>query len=336
MQSADMRRSFRCTPFFHPLPLRGSQLMRKEGQWCILAPLLLTAEGFELRSRRVPRVSQPRMSTPKQILVEALPLIERIIRATCRGTMDVPRTEEFAGFVHLRLVEHNYKIIRAFRGQSSFGTYLTIVIKRLLKDYRDHEWGKWHASAEARRLGPLAIDLERLIVRDGCSIDEAFMALLPKYPGATRAKLEQLATRFPVRYRRKMTSLDERPEECELTDRLDSVSNAQTASLISKIVRDFIGRLPEQDQLLFQCRFEGEMPVPQIAKMLKQDAQFLYRRLRTHCEALRADLECAGIDAADVENLIGSDDAVLNFRPKTSERGPSNGGNSGAAPEEGP
>lgn len=248
--------------------------------------------------------------------------------------MDAAQLEEFTGYVHLKLIENDYAAIRAFRGRSGFGTYLTTVIARLLNDYRNHEWGKWHDSAEAKRLGDLAVELERLLVRDGRSLEEAFTVLLQKYPGATRESLEQLASRFPSRFRRRMVGLDQRPEPSEAGTADDVVANAQNAAIISSVVRDFIERLPAEDRLLFQLRFEGDMPVPQIAKSTGQDMQWLYRRLRTHFVGLREELERAGITAADVAKLVGADGTDLDFQLKSRKRRPSNDEDPGAAPEE--
>jgi RNA polymerase sigma factor (sigma-70 family) len=274
------------------------------------------------------------MPPPSDILLEHLPLVERIIRKVCGGRMDASHIEEFSGFVRLRLIENDYAILRAFIGRSSIGTYLTTVVARLLNDYRNHEWGKWHASAEAKRQGNLGLDLERLIVRDARPLNEAFRILLPDYPGITKAELEELAARFPKRHRRRMVGLDQRPEPSVASGAHDVVSDAETGALISKVVCAFIDRLPGKDQLLLQFRFEGDMTVPEIAKSLGEDAQSLYRRLRLRFAELREELEKAGVSLADAAKLIGSDGAVLDFKLKNKGRRPSNEDDPGAAPEE--
>lgn len=285
------------------------------------------------------RASPPSMQDWSEFLLEQLPLIERVIRTVCRGRrMDGPEIEEFAAVVRLRLVENNYAIIRKFKGRSSFGTYITTVVSRLLKDQRDRDWGKWRSSAEAKRLGPMAMDLERLLMRDQRTIDEAYVELAPQYPDITKPMLEQYASRFPVRHRRKLISLDECSDAITIPGE-GEVETAQTASVISSIVSRFIESLSKEDQLIFQLRFEGDMPVPQIARSLRQDTQLLYRRLRKHFEDLRIALEKAGIDARDVAKLAGSDGALLDFRLKSIDRRPSNGDENGdpeVAPEEGP
>ena len=273
------------------------------------------------------------MPSPSDFLLANLPLVRRVIRSVCHDTMDADEIDEFTGFVQLRLIENDYAIIRAFKGRSGFGTYLTTVVTRLLSDYRNHLWGKWHSSAEAKRQGPLAIEVERLIMRDGRSPDDALPVLLPKFPGTTKETLEQIVESLPKRRRRKFVGLDETKEPAR-EEPPAAVEQIQTGVLISRVVRAFIERLPREERLLFQLRFEGEMPVPQIAKSLKQDPQVLYRLLRTHLAGLRQELEKAGVHANDVASLIGSDDSLFDFDLKTPDKGPSSDGNGGADEED--
>jgi RNA polymerase sigma factor (sigma-70 family) len=264
------------------------------------------------------------MSKPSDTFLDQLPLIEQIIRALCRGRrMDATDAEEFEAFVKLRFIENDYAIIRKFEGRSSFGTFVTTVISRLLKDYRDQEWGKWRNSAETRRMGALAMDLERLLVRDMRSLDEAFAELSARHPGTTRAALEEISIRFRARHRPKMRSL----EECETTAVAPAaidMGKAQTVATISSIVSEFIQRLPKEDQLIFQFRFEEDMPVPRIALMLQLDMQSVYRRLRRHFAALRSALVKAGISEEDIDGLTGQDGALLDFELKKDDERPSN------------
>lgn len=292
--------------------------MRKKSGWCILAasPSCLS------------------MPSPSDILLANLPLVRRVIRSVCYGTMDADEIDEFTGFVQLRLIENDYSIIRAFKERSSFGTYLMTVVTRLLSDYRNHLWGKWHPSAEAKRQGMLAIEVERLIMRDRRLLEDALIVLLPKYPGTTKEMLEQIAASLPKRHRRKFVGLDETKDQPAVEESPAEVEQIQTGALISAVVRRFIERLPNEDQLLFYLRFECDMPVPQIARSLQQDQQVLYRLLRTHFAALRRELEKAGVKAADVASLIGSNDSLLDFALKTHDSGPSGDGNGGADEED--
>jgi len=98
------------------------------------------------------------------------------------------------------------------------------------------------------------------------------------------------------------------------------------AERISRVVNVFVRGLSRDDQVLFQLRFESDMPVPQIATALHQDAQALYRRLRAHMSGLRVALEVEGISAHDIARMTGSDAAILDFQLKSGGGRSSNDG----------
>ena len=74
--------------------------------------------------------------------------INEAISIICRK-YEMSRDEEkdFAQHVHLQLIENDYKILRAFKGNSCLKTYLHTVISRI---FIDQVRVKWHPSAEAR------------------------------------------------------------------------------------------------------------------------------------------------------------------------------------------
>src|SRR6266498_3959783 len=118
----------------------------------------------------------------RALLEENLELIERLIRFIARRQrLDESEWEEFSSVVKLRLVENDYAVIRKFEGRSRLSTFIAIVVKRMFLDYRIHDWGKWHASAEAKRLGDLAVELEQFLHRDGRTIDEVLPVLRARY-----------------------------------------------------------------------------------------------------------------------------------------------------------
>lgn len=260
------------------------------------------------------------MFEPSELLLRNLPEIERIITSICRRKgMDSDATEEFAAEVKLRLVEDDYAIIRAFQNRSSFNAYIAAVIRRLLLDQRNREWGKWRTSAEALRLGELCVALERALYRDGHSIDEAETLLAPKFPGITVAQLEELVIRLPVRMPRRKVDLQEAESLPAPEQEIDPV-HRDTARRLSRAVACFIDRLPEEDQLLLHLRFHVALTVAEIARALQVEQPPLYPRLYKLFALLRAELEKGGFRANDVEELIGADPTLLDFRLKT--RGP--------------
>lgn len=252
---------------------------------------------------------------PSETFLEKLPLVEQIIRSICRSRgMDAAEAEEFGAFVKLRLVDNDYAIIRAFKGRSSFGTFITTVVVRLVNDYRKHEWGRWRYSAEAKRLGPVAIDIETLLVRDERSADDAFAIIRSTYPELTREEFELIAAKLPARYHAKRVDISEAASVFQKPD--VAVHDRESAAHLSAIITAYIDALPKEDRLIFELRFESDMPVPQIAQSLHLDPQDLYRRLRRHLAELKDKLTANGMSASEVAELIGGDKALLDFHLK--------------------
>src|SRR5258708_6035165 len=148
----------------------------------------------------------PQTATPPESirLSVVLPVVDKILDRTCRR-LRREDAEDLASHVRLRLIENDHAILRRFGGRSSWRTYLTVVIRRLVVDYRTHSWGKYRPSAQARRLGPAGMKLERLIQRDGFTADEAIASLeIDLRVGRSRSELRRLESLLPpVRSRRR-------------------------------------------------------------------------------------------------------------------------------------
>jgi RNA polymerase sigma factor for flagellar operon FliA len=250
-------------------------------------------------------------------LLEAnLDLIEKVIRFTARRKrMDESEREEFASVVKLKLVENDYAVIRQYKGRSKLGTYVNTVVERMFLDYRIHHWGKWHTSAEAKRLGKLAVDLEQLLNRDGRSLEEALPMLRHQHPETTRETLKRIAERLPQRRaRRRMVDLSEAegvPVEQATDEPLMMAERQRASKKLSSVLRDAIGRLPEKDRLLLQLRFDSGMTVAQISRSMRCEQKLLYRRMEKLLLDLRAELERAGIKPSEAADLIGREGAAL-------------------------
>src|SRR5438270_2604031 len=124
---------------------------------------------------------------PSDLLTANLAIVRRTVAFVCRRyRLDFQDAEEFAAIVNLKLVENDYAILRKYEERCGFATFISVVLQRMALDFRIHNWGKWHGSAEAKRIGPLAVHLERLLHRDDRTLDEALVVLAPSYEGVTR------------------------------------------------------------------------------------------------------------------------------------------------------
>jgi hypothetical protein len=117
---------------------------------------------------------------PAAFLVDNLPLVESVVSDVARRQrVRGDELAEFRSLAYLKLIDHDYEALRRFRGHSSLRTYLTVVLQRVLLDHRNRQWGRWRPSAGAQRLGSAAVQLERLVTRDGLTPQEAVAALGP-------------------------------------------------------------------------------------------------------------------------------------------------------------
>ena len=248
-------------------------------------------------------------------MTDNLPVIERAVAFACRRyALRAEDAEEFESIVKLKLIENDYAILSSYEGRSSFATFISIVVQRMAIDFRVHEWGKWHASAEAKRLGPLAVDVERLLHREGRTIEET-ATILRESPEA----VEQLAARLPARPPRRRDVAIEEAEPAAITGPADAEElvfageRRKTSEKVSAIVSALLSRVPDEEQLILQLRFEGGMTVAQISRVLQVDQKVTYRRIERRMRELKEELLAAGVDPRDVLDLIGHDDAVLRF-----------------------
>jgi RNA polymerase sigma factor for flagellar operon FliA len=228
--------------------------------------------------------------------------------------------------VRLRLCENDFAILRAWEGRSRLATYISIVVQRMALDYRIHEWGKWHPSAEAKRLGPMALELEQLLHRDGRTLDDA-LAILSSKHDATRESLQQLAAQLPPRAPKpRDVPLDElrsaSPAE-NVEERALDGDRRRVAARVAAVLGAAIDRLPEDDRLLLKLRFQDGMSVANIARAMQIEQRFLYRRIETRMRQMKAALERDGIAWSDVMGLIGRDETSFALRFENQEARPS-------------
>ncbi|HJW94783.1 MAG TPA: sigma-70 family RNA polymerase sigma factor [Thermoanaerobaculia bacterium] len=283
-------------------------------------------------------------SDPSELLTANLPLIERAVAFACRRSrLDPDDAEEFGAVVKLKLVENDYAILRSYEARSGFATFISVVVQRMALDYRIHLWGKWHTTAEAKRLGDLAIELEKLLHRDGRTLDEALVILKPKYQTITKESLAALADRLPPRApRMREVAIGDSTElhagAMAADQRVLESERRRTSEKLSTVMSAIVAELPEEDQLILQLRFEGGMAVSQIARALQIEQKLLYRRLERRMKDIRAELERRGVNANDALDLIGRDEANLAFDLGNRDRRPSIGRDERAAkqPEEFP
>lgn len=254
---------------------------------------------------------------PERLFVSNLALVDRVVAYICRrhGVAGAD-ADDFGSLVKLKLLENDYEVIRKFQGKSTFATYLTTVITRLFLDDRNRRWGKWRPSAEAKRLGPVAVELESLLTRDGLPFESAWERLknVPEVDG-NRAALFALSRKLPQRANRRflgeeamagLATVGSEAEEHVLTREARPVAQKTQAELARAL-----GGLAPRDRLVLKMRFEDSFSVAEIARALGMEQKLLYRRIENLLKGLKKALEDAGLKAKEIEKVIGREGLEL-------------------------
>jgi RNA polymerase sigma factor (sigma-70 family) len=261
-------------------------------------------------------VSDPPVDYQKTF-VEQLGLIERVVQFIARRHhLSASDTEEFTSTVHLKLIEKNFAILRKFEQRSNLATYLTTVVERLYLDFCISRWGKWRPSAAARRKGAVAVELERLMARDGLTFTEAVGILHTNHQvSETREQLLEILEQLPVRPVRKFAGEEELAlvaagggaDDTAFTE----IDDRALVARVEEALGTAVGRLTAREQLLLKMHFVEDLPVAQIARALSEEPKPLYRRMLQIMVSLKEELARQGIDQALVGRVIGHPGLVL-------------------------
>lgn len=251
--------------------------------------------------------------SPEEIFLEHRAWIEKI--ATCvarRRGLSEAETEDFVQDVQVKLVEDDYRRIREFRGRSSFKTWLTTVINHFAKDHCDHLWGKWRASAAAKRLGWEARVLERLRYRDGFSFEEAAEKMRRDlHVKRSVEELAELDGQLPQRPSRRFEgdeALENRPVAETAGDRVDrrvvDAEKAEQAQRVEAALQAALDELDSEDRLILKLLLRG-WTLARIARSLGVKQKPLYRRRDQILARLRKSMEARGVRWEDVRRILG-------------------------------
>ena len=257
--------------------------------------------------------------TGEELFRASLALIENASNHVARrARLSREDAEDLGSKLRIRLMENNYAVLEKFGERCSLPTYLTSIAYHLFVDEWMHMHGRWRPSAEAKRLGEGAELLEKLLVRDSMSFDEAFPIVQQWDPSLTRRQAEALVARLPPRTSRpRVVAIDDASEPAVDATTTEALAvaheRAERAKKVSEVVQRRLTELSAEDRTALRLRFQNGMTIARIARMLACDQKQLYRRLDGIARRLRDDLRREGIDANEVADLIGTDEALFEF-----------------------
>lgn len=274
-----------------------------------------------MRDKRIPRGVRMRHSQgeTEELLAAALPLLTEILRfLRVRHGLSVEEAEDFGSLLKIKLLDNDRSVLRAYRGDSSLRTYLAAVANRLFLDQRVSVWGRWRPSAKARRLGPLAVELEELVRRERRPLGDAIEVMAARHAGkVSRGAIDSLAGDLRL--------------SVERTGRTPTGPDAGTAgdSPLARLEREELGgkvgaalrsayeELSIEDRLIVRMHFQDGLTLAAVSRALGLDQKLLYRRVEVLLDSLRSRLENAGIRGATVADLLGRPDVDLGFHLQT-------------------
>lgn len=210
-------------------------------------------------------------------------VVDEIISHLCRrNSWYQDECDDFRSEVYLKLVESDCARMSSFRGGSSFETFLSVVIANLARDHRNKLWGKWRPSVRAKSLGELAVFLERLLYRDGVSLDEACSIIESATRGEfSHAQVAALAQKLKPRVRPQKTTEQglEAVAGGEPADgRLTREEAAEALEYTKRCLQDALTQLEAEEALIIRMRFFDGINVASIGRMLGLESKSLYER----------------------------------------------------------
>ncbi|MEM7584119.1 MAG: sigma-70 family RNA polymerase sigma factor [Acidobacteriota bacterium] len=287
----------------------------------------MSGRGSRQRSRWWRRKPE---TTPKRIFKDHRQLIERVAMSAARragfGNED---SEDFHSRVTLKLIENDYAVLRKHRGESSVATYLTVVINNQLRDFCNHKFGKFRHTATARRLGPTALALERLIARDRHSVDAAIEILkrqnnIEESEAQLRALADQLPEPKPPRRflgEEKLEQVEHAHSASDTERGVVDRERTQTMERLDEVLNLALKTLSAQDLLILKMHYRDGLPLSIIATTLGLEQRPLYSRRAKCLASLKQALQAEGLTWDEVREILGWAGADLhaNFGDEDSE-----------------
>jgi RNA polymerase primary sigma factor len=201
--------------------------------------------------------------------------------------------------VCLKLIEDDYRRIRAYDGHGSFTGYVLTVVERILIDLLRREAPRRRLPAAIARLSPLDQQVYTAIVWDKHSADPDRLAMalrgrLECDPDAAEIRMAvervaKLAPLAPAAAAAELVSLDTSGEDGEALAVADSgvtpeehlleQEEEQTRSGLLAAVKAAADKLPADERLYLQIVFSATEPLParEISKLMHLPVEDVYR-----------------------------------------------------------
>ena len=218
---------------------------------------------------------------------------------------DTDKASDCFQFVCEELIKDRFRRLRQFKinGTAQFSTWLRAVVRNLCIDRHRKETGRPRPFKSISKLSAFDQHVFRLLFERGVSIKEGLQILIPAFPQATEQSLleskQRIETGLTPQQRWLLNTRGARAHEAaSLTDleyarfdvpdlRADPEAEAIQKERYTNLMRK-LKRLSDQDRLIVHLRFEQDLTLDQIAKLLQLgNAQRVDRQIKQILSQLR-------------------------------------------------
>jgi RNA polymerase sigma factor (sigma-70 family) len=233
--------------------------------------------------------------------------ILQVVRYIERDSDSVPDCFQF---VCERLSANSFLRLRKFQpqGPAVFSTWLRAVVRNLCLDWRRKQFGRHRFFKSISRLSVLDQEVFRQLHERHASFDETVQSLRSAFPDITHAQLAESWARIEQALSpRQRRLLDARlfQRASQATGSFDEIATAKVnvvdpapdpeAQALFKeratALRRAVGCLSPRERILIRLRFEQELTLEQVAKLLDLgNAQRVERQVKAILEKLREEL----------------------------------------------
>jgi RNA polymerase sigma factor (sigma-70 family) len=212
-------------------------------------------------------------------------------------------------FVCERLSVDSFRRLRKFKpqGPAVFSTWLRAVVRNLCLDWRRKQFGRPRIFKSISRLSVFDQEVFRHLYERRISFEETLQSLRLTFPDLTNAQLSESSARIEQELTTKQrqlldarlsqqasqTSLDE--TVAAHTDIPDPAPSPEVQAVLKEratTLRRALDRLPQRERLLIRLRFEQDLTLDQVAKLLDLgNAQRVERQIKSVLAKLRDEFE---------------------------------------------
>ena len=231
----------------------------------------------------------------------------QIYQVICHHETDPDKTSDCFQFVCEELVKEKFRRLRRFKidGSATFSTWLRAVVRNLCIDWHRKQTGRPRPFKSISKLSTFDQHVFQLLYERGVSTEEGLQLLITTFPNATEESLLESKQRIEIgltpQQRWLLNTRAARAHEAafltdfedERSDIADARANPEAQAINNERYRNLmrkLKRLSDQDRLIVHLRFEQELTLDQIAKLLQLgNAQRVDRQLKQILSQLRED-----------------------------------------------